>query len=51
MKVQVKRMRDPRQRQAYAMRRMSLACDRVIRKKDTEQAARWVRAWARVAQV
>ena len=52
MKVEVKKLRrDPHQRRAYAMRRMSLACDRVIRKENTERATRWVHAWAKVARV
>jgi hypothetical protein len=39
------------QRQAKALRRMSLACDRVIRKENPEQAARWAKAWAMAAGV
>ncbi len=42
--------RDHFQRQAYALRRLSLAVDRVIRARtDTEKsaAARWVDAWNR----
>lgn len=37
--------------QAKALRRMSLACDRVIRKENPEQAARWAKAWAVAAGV
>ena len=40
--------RDRHQRMAYAMRRMSLAVDRVIRAKSKatkEHAARWAAAW------
>ena len=48
MKVKVgKSKRDPR-RLGYALRRMSLACDRVIRKENPEAAARWAKAWARI---
>jgi hypothetical protein len=39
------------QRQAKALRRMSLACDRVIRKENPEQAARWAKAWAMAAGI
>lgn len=40
--------RDKHQRRAYALRRMSLAVDRVIRasdKADKDRAAKWVAAW------
>ena len=40
--------KDPRQRQLYAMRRMSLAVDRMIIAKDKvqkDQAKRWAAAW------
>lgn len=39
------------QRQAKALRRMALACDRVIRKENPEQAARWAKAWAMAAGI
>lgn len=46
------RMRLLRQRQAKAMRRMSLAVDRIIRKEgDPVRNALWVKAWARKAGV
>jgi hypothetical protein len=44
--------RDSHQRRAYAMRRLSLAVDRMIRATqpaDEERAMRWVDAWAAVA--
>lgn len=40
--------RDKHQRRAYALRRMSLAVDRVIRandKADKDHAAKWAAAW------
>lgn len=40
--------RDIHQRQAYALRRLSLAVDRQIRAKtppEKEQATRWAAAW------
>jgi hypothetical protein len=46
--------KDRYQRKAYAMRRMSLAVDRVIVARldsDKHRASRWVRAWASVAGV
>jgi hypothetical protein len=42
--------RDRFQRQAYALRRLTLAMDRVIRAKthtEKDAAARWVEAWNR----
>lgn len=42
------RQRKFRTRQAYALRRMSLAVDRIIRKEgDPVRNALWVKAWAR----
>lgn len=43
--------RDQWQRRAYAWRRMSLAVDRVILKRDPERASRWVNVWAVAAGV
>jgi hypothetical protein len=45
-------LRDSHQRRVYAMRRLSLAVDRMIRATqpaDEEQAMRWVDAWSTVA--
>lgn len=41
----------PDQRRAYARRRMSLAVDRVIVRRDPVRAALWAAAWARVAGI
>lgn len=44
-------MRDPYQRQAYALRRRGLSMDRFIRAQTPAEkaaAARWVEAWNRV---
>lgn len=38
-------------RQVKALRRMSIACDRVIRKENPERAAKWAKAWAVAAGV
>ena len=38
-------------RQAKALRRMSLAVDRVIRGENIQQATKWVNAWAVAAGV
>jgi hypothetical protein len=43
--------RDRYQRRAAALRRMSLAMDRVIRDSADESAKRWAMAWARYAGV
>lgn len=34
-------------RRAYALRRMSLAVDRVIRRENPDQAAKWAKVWQR----
>jgi len=39
----------PDQKRVYAARRMSLAVDRVIVRRDPVRAAKWVTAWARAA--
>lgn len=45
-------MQRRRQRVAYALRRMSLAVDRIIRREgDPVKNARWAKAWARKAGV
>lgn len=33
-------------RQKKALRRMVIACDRIIRGENIQQAARWAKAWA-----
>lgn len=46
--------KDKHQRKAYALRRMSLAVDRLIVSKsgyDKHRASRWVLAWACLAGV
>lgn len=51
-KTAAERQQRRRQRVAYAMRRMSLAVDRIIRKEgDPVRNALWVKAWARKAGV
>lgn len=42
--------RDRYQRKAYAMRRLSMACDRaILHIGDPEKTRRWAFAWARAA--
>lgn len=51
-KTAAARMQRRRQRVAYALRRMSIAVDRIIRKEgDPVRNAQWVKAWARKAGV
>lgn len=51
-KTAAARMQRRRKRVAYALRRMSLAVDRIIRKEgDPVRNALWVKAWARKAGV
>lgn len=41
-----------RDRKAYALRRLSLACDRVIAKRgDVSAAKQWATAWAALAVI
>lgn len=41
-----------RDRKAYALRRLSLACDRVIAKHgDVSAAKKWANAWATLAGI